>query len=69
VQGIALPSEQDAFGQVRYVAGALNNSPHTAAAAEFIGFLGSQPGQDAYVSYGFLPATGRERRPHPLPAN
>jgi len=69
VQGIALPSEQNAADQVRYVAGALKSSPHPAAAAAFIDFLGSQPGQDAYKSYGFLPATEGERRPRPLPAS
>jgi len=69
VEGIALPPDQNAADQVAYVAAALNNSPHPAAAAAFIGFLGSQAGQDAYTAYGFLPATEAERMARPLPAN
>jgi ABC-type molybdate transport system substrate-binding protein len=69
VEGIPLPPEQNAADQVAYVAAALSDSPHPAAAAAFIGFLGSQPGQDAYAAYGFLPATEAERAPRPLPPN
>jgi ABC-type molybdate transport system substrate-binding protein len=69
VEGIPLPSGQNAAGQVDYVAGALRDSPHAAAAAAFISFLGSQRGQDNYAAYGFLPATEDERVPRPLPAN
>jgi len=69
VEGVPLPPDQNAADRVRYVAGALQDSPHAAAAAAFIGFLGSQPGQDAYAAYGFLPATTDERRLRPLPAN
>jgi ABC-type molybdate transport system substrate-binding protein len=69
VQGIPLPPEQNAADQVGYVAGALDGSPHQPAAAAYLGFLGSQPGQDAYAAYGFLPAAAGERTPRPLPAN
>jgi ABC-type molybdate transport system substrate-binding protein len=69
VQGIPLPPGQNAADQVGYVAGVLGDSPHAAAAAAFIEFLCSQPGQDAYAAYGFLPATKAERTPQPLPAN
>lgn len=69
VEGIPLPRAQSAAGQVTYVAGALADSPHAAAAAAYIGFLGSQSGQDAYAAYGFLPATADERTPRPVPAN
>ena len=69
VQGIPLPANQNAADQVSYVAGALDNAPHQPAAAAYLGFLGSQPGQDAYAAYGFLPAAAEERTPRPLPAN
>jgi ABC-type molybdate transport system substrate-binding protein len=69
VQGIPLPPEQNAFDQVSYVAGALDDSPHQPTAAAYLGFLGSQAGQDAYAAYGFLPATASERTRRPLPAN
>ena len=69
VQGIALPPDQNAADQVAYVAGPLQNSPHAAAAAAFIGFLASQSGQDAYAAYGFLPASDSERRLRALPAD
>jgi len=69
VEGVALPPGQDAADQVEYAAGPLEDSPHAAAAAAFIDFLGSRPGQDAYAAYGFLPATEDERTPRPLPAN
>ncbi len=69
IESIPLPPDQNAADQVAYVAAALNDSPHPVAAAAFIGFLGSQPGQDAYAAYGFLPATGAERTPRPLPPN
>jgi ABC-type molybdate transport system substrate-binding protein len=69
VQGIPLPAGQNAADQVGYVAGALGDSIHAPAAAAYISFLSSQPGQDAYAAYGFLPATESERTPRPLPAN
>jgi len=69
VQGIPLPPGQNAADQVSYVAGALENSPHQPEAAAYLGFLGSQPGQDAYAAYGFLPAAVEERTPRLLPAN
>jgi ABC-type molybdate transport system substrate-binding protein len=69
VEGIPLPPDQNAAEQVSYVAAALNDSPHSAVAAAFIGFLSSQPGQDAYATYGFLPATKAERTLRPLPPN
>jgi ABC-type molybdate transport system substrate-binding protein len=69
VQGIPLPQDQNAADQVGYVAGALDDSPHRAAAAAYLGFLGSQPGQDAYAAYGFLPAAAGERTLRPVPAN
>jgi ABC-type molybdate transport system substrate-binding protein len=69
VQGIPLPANQNAADQVSYVAGALDNSPHQPAAAAYLGFLSSQPGQDAYAAYGFLPAAAEERTPRPLPAH
>jgi len=67
--GRCVPPGQDAADQVEYAAGPLEDSPHAAAAAAFIDFLGSRPGQDAYAAYGFLPATEDERTPRPLPAN
>ena len=69
VEGIPLPAGQNAADQVEYVAGALRDSPHAAAAAVFIDFLGSQRGQDIYTACGFLPAAKDERVPRPLPAN
>ena len=69
VEGVPLPPSQNAADQVTYVAGALEDSPHAALAAAYIGFLGSQAGQDAYVAYGFLPADKDERTPRPLPPN
>jgi ABC-type molybdate transport system substrate-binding protein len=69
VQGIPLPPEQNAADQVSYVAGALDDSQHQPAAAAYLGFLGSKPGQDAYAAYGFLPAAAGERTLRPLPAN
>jgi len=69
VHGLSLPPGQNAVDQVGYVAGAFGDSPHAAAAAAFIGFLGSQPGQDPNAAYGFVPATKGERTPRLLPAN
>jgi ABC-type molybdate transport system substrate-binding protein len=69
VEGVPLPPEQNAADQVTYVAGALEDSPHAAMAAAYIGYLGSQAGQDAYAAYGFLPADRDERTPRPLPSN
>jgi ABC-type molybdate transport system substrate-binding protein len=63
VEGIRLPAGQNAADQVEYVAGALRDSPHAAAAAAFIDFLGSQRGQDIYTACGFLPRQGRARTP------
>jgi ABC-type molybdate transport system substrate-binding protein len=69
VQGIPLPPDQNAADQVSYVAGALDDSAHHSAAVAYLGFLGSQSGQDAYVAYGFLPAAAAERTPQPLHTN
>jgi ABC-type Fe3+ transport system substrate-binding protein len=69
VEGVPLRPDQNAADEVSYVAGALDDSRHQPAAAAYIGFLGSQPGQDAYTAYGFLPAAAAERAPRPLPAN
>jgi ABC-type molybdate transport system substrate-binding protein len=66
VEGVALPPGQNAADQVGYAAGALEDSPHAAAAAAFMDFLRSQPGQSAYAAYGFLPATEGERTPRRL---
>jgi len=67
VQGVALPPGQNAAEQAVYVAGALGTSSHAAAAAAYLAFLCSPAGQDGYAAYGFLPATGTECTPHPLP--
>ena len=69
VQGVPLPPDQDAANKVAYVAGALQDSPHQAAAAAFIDFLGSPAGQDAYAAFGFLPASSSERTARPLTAD
>jgi ABC-type molybdate transport system substrate-binding protein len=69
VEGVPLPPDQNAADKVSYVAGALEDSPHSAAAAAYLDFLGSQAGQDAYAAHGFLPASKEERTPRPLPSN
>jgi ABC-type molybdate transport system substrate-binding protein len=69
VDAVALPPGQDAAEQVRYVAGALQDSPHAEAASAYLAFLSSQAGQEAYAAYGFVPASQNERVRRPLPAN
>lgn len=69
VQGVALPPEQNAAAEVNYMAGALDDSPHAAAAAAWLDFIASPAGQAAYAAFGFVPATGAERTLRPLPAN
>jgi ABC-type Fe3+ transport system substrate-binding protein len=45
----------------------LTGSNHRDAAEAFLNFLRSPDGQDAYAKFGFVPVSGAELQPRPIP--
>ncbi len=60
VQSVALPPADSMVREVAYVAGALLQARHSAAARRYLDFLKSDEAQAAYTHYGFVKATAAE---------
>ena len=60
IDAVELPEQDSLRNEVSYVIGALNNSGHRQAVEDFLAFLRSQDGQDAYAKFGFVKASGDE---------
>lgn len=68
VAGVTLSPAENASAQVLYLAGALKGGHHPQAAAEYLKFLLTPSAQEAYGSFGFIPATAAEHTVEAVPA-
>lgn len=67
VEGVALPVQDSLRNEVSYAIGALSNSRHQQAAADYLAFLATAAGQEAYAKYGFVSANEEELKLKPIP--
>jgi ABC-type molybdate transport system substrate-binding protein len=67
VEGVELPMGDSMRDEVSYVIAPLTGYPHPAATQDYLAYLASEPGQDAYAKHGFVRATGEELRIRPIP--
>lgn len=57
VQAVTLPPEDSMINDVSYAIGTLNDSKHKSAASQYLKFLQSDAGQNAYAKFGFVKAS------------
>jgi ABC-type molybdate transport system substrate-binding protein len=67
VEGVSLPPQDSLRDEVAYAIGALKGSRHADAAARYLAFLASPPGQAAYTAFGFVGASPQELALKPIP--
>lgn len=68
VQGVSLPPEDSFVREVVYLIGPITNSPHAKLANQYLSFIASKAGQDAYARYGFIKASKDDLRMRSIPA-
>ncbi|MEW6638981.1 MAG: substrate-binding domain-containing protein [Pseudomonadota bacterium] len=66
IEAIALPPQDSLRDEVSYAIGRIDDTPHAAAASAWLGFIGSDTGQDIYRSYGFVGASASDLTPKPI---
>ena len=57
VEAIPLPAEDSLINEVSYAIGVMTDAAHKEAASEYLSFLKSEQGQDAYAKFGFIKAS------------
>jgi ABC-type molybdate transport system substrate-binding protein len=67
IDGVVLPPEDSLRDEVSYAIGVLSASPHRKAATDYLAYLATSAGQDAYARYGFVSASAEELKPRPIP--
>jgi ABC-type molybdate transport system substrate-binding protein len=67
IEAVQLPSQDSLRDEVAYAIGALEASPHKAAAMRYLAFLATPQAQAAYAKYGFVNATAQELALKPIP--
>ncbi len=67
IEAVSLPPKDSLIDEVSYVTGMLTTSGHPAAAQQYLNFLQSDAGQEAYAEFGFLKATKTELALRPIP--
>jgi len=63
---VNLPEKDSMKNEVNYIAGNIPGSAHEKAAREYLNFLGTKAGQDAYAGHGFIEATKEELKVQPV---
>lgn len=66
IDAVPLPEQDSLRMEVSYVIGSLKPAPNAAAAQQFLEFLASPEGQQAYAKYGFVGATADELKPRQI---
>lgn len=64
---VELPVKDSMKNEVNYFAGNVLGAPHDKAAKEYLTFLGTKAGQEAYTHHGFIPATADELQSRAIP--
>jgi ABC-type molybdate transport system substrate-binding protein len=67
VEGVRLPPEDSGRDLVWYVAGAMRSSARASMARRYLEFLATREAQEAYASFGFVPATAGDLKLRPIP--
>ena len=57
MESVALPAEDSLIDEVSYAIGTLAKARHKEAAIQYLSFLQSEHGQDAYAKFGFIRAS------------
>lgn len=60
VEGVAIPAPLNKQDEVNYAIGVMANARNPVNAVRFLGYLGSEPAQSIYESYGFVRAKPEE---------
>lgn len=63
---VNLPEKDSMKNEVNYIAGNVPGTPHAKAAMEYLKFLGTKAGQDAYADHGFIKASKEELKVRPI---
>jgi ABC-type molybdate transport system substrate-binding protein len=66
VEAVELPPQDSLRDEVSYAIGVLSHSPRKAAAEEYLAFLATPAGQDAYAKFGFVKARPDELALKPI---
>lgn len=66
VSVVNLPEKDSLKGEVNYFAGNVPGALHAQTATEYLKFLGTQEGQNAYAKFGFIKANESERLVHKI---
>jgi len=67
VDAVKLPPEDSLINEVSYAIGTLTSSKHKDAASQYLEFLKTDSGQNAYTKFGFISASKAELELNPIP--
>ena len=67
IESVTLPPEDSLVDEVVYLAGVVKSGTHHAAAEDYLAFLKTDAGQDAYAKHGFIKATAQDLVTKPVP--